>query len=128
MIRLAAIVIAATCCGAQAAERHQFAYISSNVDCYAAGQPARMKFVSQVFAYCLGAVSRQQILNDTKIFFHQVANSRCRGRYSVSFEYVNASDNEAQAEREREQSLRETGYGLHVPWHASVDYASNRCR
>jgi hypothetical protein len=125
----AVLLLTLVAVGVAATEPFKFGYISANVDCRERGQPPRMKFVSQTFAYCYGEVPRDQIIRDNKIFFHQVVKSSCGENYSVSYEYLNGpNDTEEQAERQRQRELREEGYGKHVEWHASVDYPSSRCR
>jgi hypothetical protein len=113
----------------QPRESFKYGYISVNVDCREAGQPRRMKFVSQVFVYCYGEVPSSQIIKDNEIFLHQVVKSSCGENYSISYEYLNGpNDTSSQAENDRARELRESGYGKHVEWHASVDYYSSRCR
>ncbi len=107
----------------------KYGYISANVDCREAGQPRRMKFVSQVFTYCYGAVPRDQIIEDNKVYLHQVVKTSCGENYSISYIYLNGpNDTSAQAENYRARELRESGYGKHVEWQASVDYPSSKCR
>lgn len=110
-------------------ESFKYGYISANVDCREEGQPRRMKFVSQVFAYCYGEVPSDQIIKDNKVYLHQVVKSSCGENYSISYEYLNGpNDTSAQAENARARELKESGYGKHVEWHASVDYSSSKCR
>lgn len=110
-------------------ESFKYGYISANVDCREAGQPRRMKFVSQVFTYCYGEVPSNQIIKDNKVFLHQVVKSSCGENYAISYEYLNGpNDMSSQAENDRARELRESGYGKHVEWHASVDYPSSKCR
>jgi len=121
-------VLAILSLSATAKDPWSFGFISTNVDCNEPEQPKRIKFVSQTFAYCAAEVPRNQIIEDQKVFFNQVVKSSCGERYSISYQYVNVSDSEARAEEEREKSLREPGYGKYVPWQASVDYPSTKCR
>src|SRR5437867_13240231 len=110
-------------------ESFKYGYISTNVDCKEEGQPRRMKFVSQVFAYCYGEVPSSQIINDNKVFFHQVVKSSCGENYAISYEYLNGpNDTFSEADHARDRELKESGYGKHVEWHASVDYPSSRRR
>lgn len=110
-------------------ESFKYGYISANVDCREQGQPRRMKFVSQIFAYCYGEVPSRQIVEDNKVFLHQVMKSSCGENYSVTYEYLyGPNDTRSEAEVARDRELRESGYGKHVEWHASVDYPSSRCR
>lgn len=127
-LKRATVLLILSCLSAAAAEPFQYGYISTNVDCKEPGKPPRMKFVSQTFAFCPAEVSGSRIIQDTKIFLHQLVKSSCGENYSVSFSYVDVRDTESQAERDRQQSLREAGYGEHVEWHASVDYYSSKCR
>jgi hypothetical protein len=110
------------------AEPFRYGYISANVDCREEGQPRRMKFLSQIFAYCYGAVPNSQIIEDNAIFLNQVITSSCGENYSVSYKYLNGpNDTVTQATDARNRELHESGYGKHVEWTASVDYPSN-CR
>lgn len=87
-----------------------------------------MKFVSQVFQFCRAEVGTQRIIDDNKVYFHQVAKSECGENCQITYEYVNQTDTEERGERERGQMLKDTGFSRHVEWHASVDYPSNKCR
>jgi hypothetical protein len=110
-------------------ESFKYGYISANVDCREEGQPRRMKFVSQIFTYCYGEVPSDQIIKDNEVHLHQVVKSSCGENYSISYKYLyGPNDTSAQAENARARELKESGYGKHVEWHASVDYPSSKCR
>ncbi len=110
-------------------ESFKYGYIAANVDCKEEGQPRRMKFVSQVFAYCYGEVPSDRIIEDNKIYLHQVVKSSCGENYSISYKYLyGPNDTSTQAENARARDLMDKLYGKHVEWEASVDYPSSKCR
>lgn len=110
-------------------ESFKYGYISANVDCREEGQPRRMKFVSQIFRYCYGEVPSSQIIEDNMIFLYQVIKTSCGENHSITYKYVyGPNDTFAETDNHRDRELKESGYGKHVEWHASVDYPSSDCR